>query len=82
MYLLFFFSLSTLSSGYKIFILCIRGYKLACISGVLCGFFFFASYFDDCLSKICTLEFDISHPEHKFALLEWGLPVKITMLWM
>jgi len=80
MYLPFFFSLSILSSGYKTFISCICGYKLACISGVFCGFF--CMFFDDCLTNVCTLEFGVSHPEHKFTLLEWGHPVMLTMLWM
>jgi len=80
MYLIFFFSLSILSAGYKSFILCICGYKLACISGVFCGFF--ACFFDYCLTNVCTVEFGVSHPQPKSTVLEWGHPVKITMLWM
>jgi len=76
----FFFSLSTLSSDYKSLILCIRGCKLVCISGVFCGYF--ACFFFDSLTYVCTIESGVSHPEQKFTLLEWGRPVKVTMLWM
>lgn len=39
-------------------------------------------FFFDCLTNVCTIESGVSQLEHKFTLLEWERPVKITMLWM